>query len=191
LGRENSVESLNTEGALDKTAELSLAGSSSTSETDPLKPPSYDRGVATSEVARATLTRFLPASLLSLGTVFVVINASLLGSRVVDILLMVFGATLGAGVLLAGGYWTGLTLLRRWLYPDAEISGRRSIIAGLMSPLGLFISVVLGAGVRPAGAFLITFVVGLVMALAMFFAWLSPTPDLLSTSDERYLEDGQ
>ena len=69
-------------------------------------------------------------------------------------------------------------MIRRWLYPDAQIDGRRSFIAGIMSPAAVFIVGVF-AGPLFSGLQLLAmlFSVALVSAVLMFFAWLSPTPD--------------
>ena len=74
---------------------------------------------------------------------------------------------------LAIGFGLGLFGLHRWLYPDSEVTGRKSFIAGLLTPIAM-----LGAGVllqlQPA---FLSLLVGIAMAVGMFFPWLSPTPE--------------
>ena len=75
------------------------------------------------------------------------------------------------------GFGVGLTGLRRWLYPDAKVEGRRSLIAGLLSPFVVFMAAGFSGGLTIVPFVAVLVLVGVIMALAMFFAWLSPTPD--------------
>jgi hypothetical protein len=135
----------------------------------------YERGLSLSQVARGTLVRFLPGSAIGMGALSVIIPPGGLGGlRLLELLLV---HQVGP---LAVGFGLGLLGLHRWLFPDSEVDGRRGFVAGLLSPVAI-----LGAGVltqllglvplpQPA---LVSFIVGVVMALGMFFPWLSPTPE--------------
>ena len=135
----------------------------------------YRRGVSLSKVAKGTLARFLPGSVIGMGLLSAIIPpGGLSGLRLLELLFLHQVGPLGIG------FGLGLLGLHRWLYPDSEIGGRRGFLAGLLSPVAM-----LGAGVltgllgmvplpQPA---LVSFVVGIVMALGMFFPWLSPTPE--------------
>lgn len=135
----------------------------------------YKRGLSLSKVAKGTLARFLPGSVIGLGALSVIIPPGGLGGlRLLELLLF---HQVGP---LAIGFGLGLFGLRRWLYPDSEVAGSRGFIAGLLSPVAI-----LGAGVltqllgmvplpQPA---LLSFLVGIVMPLVFFFPWLSRTPE--------------
>lgn len=135
----------------------------------------YVQGIALSKVVKGTLTRFLPGSVIGMGALSAVIPPGGFGGlRLLEFLLV---HQVGP---LAIGFGLGLAGLHRVLYPDAEVAGRRGLVAGLLSPVAM-----LGAGVftqllgivplpRPA---LVSFLVGIVMALVLFFPWLSPTPE--------------
>ena len=132
----------------------------------------YERGVSLREVAKSTLLRFLPGSLLSMGGLAAAMNLE----ASFDILAAA-GSVLGFAGLMTLGFGTGLIALRRWLFPDAEITGRRSFLAGALLPLALFIVAVLSSGLNSVQVAVVLVLVGVLMALGMFFAWLSPTPE--------------
>jgi hypothetical protein len=137
---------------------------------DGLRP--YERGIESGEVVKATLGRFMPASLLSLlGSVIgmAVLSGSTIPSEIIFVPMM--------AVPLVAGFGVGLEALRRFLYPDANLSGRRSVIAGILSPFAFFSVMVFLE--QFGGAFLglvAMVVIGVVLAVSMFFAWLTPTP---------------
>lgn len=135
----------------------------------------YERGISLSKVLKGTIGRFLPGSVIGMGALSALIPPGGLGGlRLLELLLLH-----QVGPLMIG-FGLGLVGLHRWLYPDSEIQGRKSLVAGLLSPIAM-----LGAGVftgllgivplpQPG---LISLLVGIVMALAMYFPWLSPTPE--------------
>jgi hypothetical protein len=128
----------------------------------------YDRGVPLREIAKGTVARFLPGSVIGMGLLSAIIPpAGLDLARLIELLVVHEVAPLTIGFAL------GLFGLHRWLYPDSEVTGRKSFIAGLLTPTAM-----LGLGVllqlQPALASLL---VGIVMAVGMFFPWLSPTPE--------------
>lgn len=132
----------------------------------------YRRGVSLREIAKGALARFLPGSLITIGGL-----ATIFDIRIVSDVLAAVGGFLGLAGALTVGFGLGLVGLRRWLYPDAKLSGRRSFLAGLMSPLALFIAAAAGRGWSVAQLPVLLVLVGVIMALGMFFAWLTPTPE--------------
>ncbi len=143
-----------------------------TTESGPLEVARYKRGVSLRAVSKSALLRFLPGSLLSMAGLGAAMKVS-----VSTEVLAAAGGILGFAGLMTLGFGAGLFALRRWLYPDAEITGRRSVIAGLLSPLALFIAAVMSAGLNSVQIVAVLFLVGVLLALGMFFAWLSPTPE--------------
>lgn len=142
----------------------------------------YLPGIPLSENLKGALGRFLPGALVGVGAVLSFTNGVPGSGEVAEALLMVLAGAAG----MTAGFAAGLEGLRRWLYPDAKIAGRKSFIAGLMAPVAVF---VVGILFSPAGLpMLLTllFLVPLVLALLMFFAWLTPTPEALR--DEEYVE---
>jgi hypothetical protein len=85
--------------------------------------------------------------------------------------------TIGAALTL--GFGAGLLGLRRWLDPDADIGGRRSLISGLFAfpALGL-VSFFTNLPADPLGLGLVCAGTGAAVALATYFPWLSkPDPE--------------
>ena len=132
----------------------------------------YRRGVSLREVAKGALARFLPGSLITIGGL-----AAVFDIRIASDLFTAVGGLLGLVGALTVGFGLGLVGLRRWLYPDAKLSGPRSFLAGLMSPLALFIAATTGRGWSVTQLPVLLVLVGVIMALGMFFAWLTPTPE--------------
>ena len=135
-------------------------------------PVPYVRGVPLASTLRAVLTRFLPGAATS-----VVAGVTLTMGRLPEITfesVVVMGAAAG---IMSLGYLAGLELLRRHLYPDAAVEGRRSFVAGLLAPFGAFITGVLGSPVLATTVVGFLFLPALVIAVVMFFAWLTPTPE--------------
>lgn len=144
-----------------------------TTELVPYKP-----GLSLHEVVKGTLARFLPGSVIGMGVLSAIIPPAGL-----DVLLLFELLIFHQVGPLVVGFGLGLLGLHRGLYPDSEVSGRKSFIAGLLTPIGM-----LGAGVllhlQPAVASLL---VGIVMAVGMYFPWLSPTPN--EKRSDRYALD--
>jgi hypothetical protein len=139
------------------------------------------RGVSRGSVFQATFGRFLPAGLLTMGSI-----GAYFGLQDPSSALRI-AALFGYETLMFSiGYGLGLEGMRRWLYPDAHVTGRRSIVAGLFTPLyaGAVSIVVQGLNLVEVGLW--TGLVGMVMAVVMFFAWLTPTPGV---DYETYLGD--
>lgn len=130
------------------------------------------RGLPVSAVLRGVLGRFLPGSVISMAGLMGLV--SLFGGPSLFEFLMVVALP---SVGLAMGYGIGLEGLRRWLFPDAEVDGRRSLVAGFVSPLALFtwVTVVaesLGGLTLPVGVGVVL-LLGMLMAVVMFFPWLT------------------
>ena len=118
------------------------------------------------------VARFLPGSLIT-----ILGGVSFLGVSISGDLLATAGGLLGLAGALTLGFGLGLLGLRRWLYPDAKLDGPRSFIAGLVAPLALFIAGSMGGGWTATQLPFLLGLVGVVIAVAMFFAWLTPTPE--------------
>ena len=80
----------------------------------------YERGLSIKEVLRGALSRFLPASVLSMGAVGAAVVMPGPGQWLGWLV-----AVLGFAGALTGGFGLGLVALKRWLYPDADVAGRR------------------------------------------------------------------
>jgi hypothetical protein len=145
----------------------------------------YKPGISLRDVVKGTLTRFLPGSVIGMGVLTAIIPpGGISGLRLFELLVLH-----EVGPLMIG-FGLGLLGLHGWLYPDSEVTGRKSFVAGILTPIAM-----LGAGVligllgfmprfQPG---LVSFIVGIVMALAMFFPWLSPTPE--ERRPDRYESD--
>jgi len=132
----------------------------------------YERGLPFSSVFIGTLGRFLPGSagiISAVGLLALIHDPSRWPILFGLVGLEVAGLTVGFGMGLEG--------LRRWLYPDAGVEGRRSIVAGLCSPLALAIVSVFSQGASLSDIAVFSTLAGTIMALLMYFAWLSPTPE--------------
>ncbi len=145
----------------------------------------YERGISLREIVEGTLGRFLPGSVIGMGGLAAVVNIIGPGGPLSFLAEVGFMLSSFAGPL-AMGFGLGLVGLSRWLYPDSKVSGRRSFIAGLLSPLA-FSATTLLIGGPFQGFTLVGFLVGVAMAFGMYFAWLSPTPEEMR--DDRYEPD--
>ena len=141
----------------------------------------YERGVPLREVAKGSLARFLPGSVIGLGVLQVVLPLSVPYGPLAILTLL----SLQVGALVIG-FGLGLVGLHRWLYPDSEVAGRKTFVAGLLSPMALVIAGALNR-VLQLDLWLVFSLVGVVIALGMYFPWLSPTPEEKRT--DRYEPD--
>ena len=143
----------------------------------------YRPGFPLAASLKGALGRFFPGALVSFAAVVAFMGGVPQGGEFGEAVLMVlFGA---AG--MTAGFAAGLESLRRWLYPDAKIAGRKSFIAGLMAPVAVFVVGALMSGPPGIPALMALLVlVPLALSLLMFFAWLTPTPEHLR--DEEYVE---
>lgn len=131
----------------------------------------YTRGVPAEVVARGLVGRFIPASV-GIMSAFALIPI-LAEPRRAGIVLSIM-AMQTASIIV--GYGATLAVLRRWLYPDAGIDGRRSVVAGLFSPLALGIVSVFTQGAQRPLQMSASLVAGAAMAVVLYFPWLRPTP---------------
>ena len=140
-------------------------------ETTPDAVVPYRRGVSLRSTLRGVFKRFLPATGLFYG------GAAILGMFFEPSAWLIPAMGLVAAGLTTG-FGLGLEVLRRWLYPDARVDGRRSVVAGLLSPFALMAAAVLAFpdGMGPVKLTLVVVLTGVLLALAMFFPWLTPTP---------------
>ena len=139
----------------------------------------YQRGLPFGEIAQASVGRFLPGAVLSLATTVTLLGGVPGPGEWFEALTMILA---GAGTLTLG-FSAGLEALRRWLYPDAKVNGRRSFIAGVVAPVVVFIVGALLGGLGTADLLGLLFLVPLSLAVLMFFAWLTPTPEELRGGD--------
>jgi hypothetical protein len=140
----------------------------------------YQRGVAGDEVALATLTRFFPASLVGTAVLLPFYFSATSWEREAAWLLGSFTAPAAVGFYLA------LVGMRRWIYPDADVRGRRSAVAGFVAPIAAFCA----NAVLRTHPLTLSIAVGVVVAVLLFFAWLAPTPAEMRTGrNARYNVD--
>ncbi len=120
-------------------------------------------------IVRGALARFLAASVTVLAALAIpLVLFADHGIRAVQLLLLA-----GESGAAAMGFGAVLFLLRRALHPQADVAGRRSVVAGACFPIGLMVASmkiqVLGL---PAIAGLSAGVGGL-FALGMYWPWLN------------------
>jgi hypothetical protein len=97
-------------------------------------------------VLRGALARFLPASLVSIAAFFVVWIGVPLNQLAAKPTVWLWAPMAAA---LTAGYLAGLEVSRRLLPPVKAIDGRRSLMAGLVSPLPLTTVWSLGSPFNP------------------------------------------
>ncbi len=138
----------------------------------------YERGLPFGEIVQASASRFLPGAVLSLAAMLTLAGGVSGSGGWLEALPVILA---GAGALTLG-FSAGLAALRRWLYPDAKVNGRRSFIVGVIAPVVVFIIGTLlppGTGSSMALWLGALFLASLILAVLMFFAWLTPTPEEL------------
>lgn len=136
-------------------------------------------------VLRGAIARFLPASLISLAVLFASLGVPLTERAAGPVLW--WGATMA--VALTAGYLVGLEILRRLFPPVAAIDGRRSLVAGLVSPVPFFLVGSLGSPFNPPWGWLQAYawmgIGGVALAVVAFFVRLTPARDRLLGSSRR------
>lgn len=144
--------------------------------------------VSLRDVVRGITTRFLPSCALGLVALTALLRISLGGPFTVG-----WSKILPQIVVLSAGYGAVLLLVRYRLRADADVAGRRSIVAGLVSPAALLCALVFIHPRSVVGFSVLSLVLGGAIAIAMFFAWLKPTPVMALTDTEAraLLEDGR
>jgi len=132
----------------------------------------YERGIPLHEVTKGALLGFLPGNVAGMAILAAVFE---FGVRPLSFLgEIIYISEIVLPLLI--GYGLGLIGMHRWLYPDAEVSGRRSFIAGLLAPIAMIIGIHFGL-LGLADPSIVSLLAGIFLALAMFFAWLTPTPE--------------
>ncbi|MDZ4258654.1 MAG: hypothetical protein U0974_07670 [Gemmatimonadales bacterium] len=127
-------------------------------------------------IVRGVLTRFLPAFLL--GTAIMYGIASRADRLVVGLLGL---ATVFALVTL--GYAAALIAMRFRLRADANVAGRRSVVAGLLAPAAYLGGLMLLAPRGTLTFFGACVVIGAALATGMFFPWLKG-PGIQTLTDQ-------
>lgn len=140
-------------------------------EAPPTTVAPYTRGVPAEVVTRGLVGRFIPASV-GIMTTFALIIIVAEPPRAGIVLSIL--APQAASVIV--GYGASLAVMRRWLYPDAGIAGRRSVVAGLFTPLALGIVSAFMQGANRPMQVAASIAAGAAMAVVMYFPWLRPTP---------------
>jgi len=130
----------------------------------------YHRGIPASQILKGTLSRFLPGSVVGTTGLSLVLDLSARGGFLETVAVI---AGLAGG--MAVGFGIGLFGMRRWLFPDARPDRNRSFLAGLLAPLATFAGLALGLDFALLPVISVS--TSLVIAVVLFFAWLSPTPE--------------
>jgi hypothetical protein len=132
------------------------------------------------------LTRFIPA--LVLGTALLYGLVSLADRLSVGWLNLAVAYT-----FLTVGYTAALATLRYRLRADADVAGRRSVVAGLLVPAAYLGGLVLLAPENQLTQTAAAVLVGAVLAVGMFFPWLkdAPVPALTDQEAQHLLEEGR
>jgi len=137
-------------------------------------------------ILRGTLTRFVPA--LILGT------AILYGlARLADRLSVGWLNLALVYAFVTIGYTAALVALRYRLRADADVAGRRSVVAGLLVPAAYLGGMVLLAPQGQLAENAAAIAIGAVLAVGMFFPWLkaAPVPALTDQEAQHLLEESQ
>jgi membrane associated rhomboid family serine protease len=124
--------------------------------------------VTVREILRGAVTRFLPTA----GGGALAILLAFDGRHVAAI--QPAGWALLAGMLLAEtfGFATVLWRARYRLEVKADVSGRRSVVAGALGIVGLFVSAILSQGSGLAWAELLAAASGAVAGAATYWPWM-------------------
>jgi len=128
-------------------------------------------------ILRGVLTRFLPALILGTGILYAL--AFLLDRVSVGWIGL---ATVYA--LMTIGYTGALAALRYRLRADADVAGRRSVVAGLLAPAAHVGGLVLLKSSSAPGVIVASAAIGAVLAIGMFFPWLKGAPVAALTDSE-------
>lgn len=138
----------------------------------------YRRGLAIGPILKGVVARFLPGSLTGTGALALIFDLSAQGGAVATA-----GIIAGLGAAMTAGYGIALLGMRRWLFPDARPDSLRSFLAGVLAPFAIFVALVadLGFDYLP----ILSVVIGMLCALGLFLAWLTPTPE--EVRDHRFL----
>ena len=119
------------------------------------------------EVLRATLLRFLPTTVVgSFALIFFMAGA--------DLRSVSAGTYIELAVLLvavAAGFGAGLTALRSRLRADAQLDGRRSVIAGMLGIVGL-VAAMRGLPMGSSSPHRLARSIGAMSAVLMFLPWV-------------------
>ncbi|MDE3054620.1 MAG: hypothetical protein KGL38_02235 [Gemmatimonadota bacterium] len=124
------------------------------------------------EIVRGALTRVAPAVAAFMGAVFLTRFIEYPGSGYAWALVPLATEALAAAV----GYAAVLTAFRPRLHPSANVAGRRGLLVGLYTPLGILIASFFTEGVGLARVATVTAAVSGLITLGLFFPWLTPEP---------------
>ena len=89
----------------------------------------YERGTPFIKVVTGVVGRFFPASVARFLGVLLAFDAFPAGQVLAYLIVVPYAG------MFAAGFGIGLVGLSRFLFPDARVDGRRSVLAGLLAPL--------------------------------------------------------
>ena len=123
------------------------------------------------DVWKGTATRYLPAVALGQAALIALLFAILVkpGDK------FHFGSLASNAVvcgLFTVGFAAALTALRKWLRPDASVTGRQTVVAWLLTPAAYLCAQLVLPTTNPLGAEMARVALGGVLAVGMFFPWL-------------------
>ena len=155
-----------------------------------LSPAPHEPGIERSEIVTATFARFMPASILSAFSI-VLGRAAMTGSGLPEEIIQL--PLLAA--LLTAGFGVGLLVFGRFLRPDADVGGGLSAIAGVISPFTYgVVAFVVSQFSALRGPALIAlalgalFLIGVALAVIVFFPWLASPRE---SQNVRPTQDGE
>ena len=128
-------------------------------------------------IFRGTLTRFIPAFILGTAIFYGIVSLS----DHVSVGWLNLGV---AYALVTVGYTAALAALLYRLRADADVSGRRSAVAGLLVPAAYLSGLVVLASQSQLSQNLLAVLIGAGLAIGMFFPWLKSAPVAALTDQE-------
>lgn len=131
-------------------------------------------------IAKAVMLRFLPGY--AMGVAALLTLGSLTGGVHVGWELLVLLCALACG-----GFGAMLAVLRFRLRATADVTGRRSLLAGVLAPPAMLTAMVAFRAYSQFGVVVIAALVGAAMALAMYLPWLKERSTPALTDEEASL----
>lgn len=117
-------------------------------------------------IVRAALTRFLPGYALGILALYILGN-------IADRLTLRWSFVAVAGLILTLGYMLALLPLRSRLLPGVGVEGRRSVIAGMLSPVVALMALLYSGPESALVALSVLVPAGALITLGIFFPWIT------------------
>ena len=135
--------------------------------------PTVARRALTRATAPTPLSRFVPGAALGFVAVVVPVSiAAILTSPAIELGLGEFAArAAGWTIALSAGYQAMIRILRPTLHAEAEVSGRRSVVAGAASTGALLVTCMLLGPVAEPVRLAAAALCGAGVAFTMFWPW--------------------